>query len=90
MGTDLDYAQVHQEGGTTKSRRLTPSLMGALRKWLAKQDKKVRDRMRWVVRPDNENRELEMEVPKRPFIGITEQTEDAISDILASHVMEAD
>ena len=91
VGTNLDYAAVHQEGGITKSAKITPDVRKALWAWLKKKrDKNLRKQLGWLLNKKFINKQLEGRVPKRPFVGITKETIKDVAEIVGVYIAEAD
>lgn len=83
VGTTLEYAQVHQEGGRTKSARLTPKVQKRVAEWLKRQkDDDLTARLGYLTSPRLTNKQLDGRVPRRPFIGVTRQTRADIGELL--------
>jgi len=89
VGTNLDYAEVHQTGGETESKPLTSSVRSNLWRWLRKQSSEIKRRLGWVLNKKFRDEKLTQKVPARPFLGITPQTRKTISKMIGVHIMEA-
>lgn len=76
-GSPRDYAKTHQEGGQS-SIAITPRAIKNLAKWLkTAQGKTYRSRMGFLFQAGDS---YDFTVNKRPFLGITEQSDRDISE----------
>jgi len=89
VGTNLDYAAVHQTGGEVESQPLTGTVRRALWRWLKKQDTELKRRLGWVLNKKFRDKKLTTEVPARPFIGVTPTLRRAVDRIVGVEIMEA-
>lgn len=88
VGSNVDYASVHQFGGVTESVPMTSSLRRAVWHWLAKQDTKLKRQIGWVLNRKFVDKRITQEVPARPFLGVTDKTRAAVRSILGVEIME--
>ena len=89
VGTNLDYAAVHQEGGTVTSEKITPSMQRRLWKWLKPKGKDLKAQLGWLLNRKYRGQSLTSEVPARPFVGITKATIASVREVVGVEVMEA-
>lgn len=89
VGTNLDYAAAHQFGGKVKSKPLTRKVRRALWRWLRNEESSLRKRLGWLLNRKFEGKEIEAEVPARPFVGITKQTIEDVREVVGVTIMEA-
>lgn len=88
VGTNLDYAAVHQTGGEVESKPLTDTVRKSMWKWLKSQGTALRRRLGWVFNRKFAGKTLKQKVPARPFIGITPETRKAVRKIVGVEIME--
>jgi phage gpG-like protein len=88
VGTNLEYAAVHQTGGETESKPLTESVQKKLARWLKKQPTELQDRLGWLTDEERRGDTLKQTVPARPFVGITPETRKTITKALGVKIME--
>lgn len=89
VGTTVEYAPLHQFGGTAKSARMTSPVRTALWKWLQTQSTDIKRRVGWVLNKKYRNEQVTQQVPARPFLGLTDTTRAAVRKILGVEIMEA-
>jgi len=90
VGTNVEYASVHQRGGETESKPITDQLRRNLWKWLKTQGSDIKRRMGWVLNAKFRGQTLKQQVPARPFIGITTETRKAVRRVVGVEIMEAE
>lgn len=88
VGTTVEYAAVHQFGGTAKSARMTSPIRQALWKWLQKQSTEIKRRVGWALNKKFRDQQIEQQVPARPFLGVTDVTRAAVRKIIGVEIME--
>mgnify|MGYP003634348228 CR=1 FL=1 len=88
VGTNLDYAAVHQFGGKVESKTLTSDVRRLLWGWLKRQDSQMQSRIGWVLNAKYKGKKIEAEVPARPFIGITESVRKAVRKLANVEIFE--
>lgn len=89
VGTNVEYAAVHQTGGVTESERLTSKARSGLWKWLKKQPLELKRRLGWVLNKKFRGEKLKQEVPARPFLGITDNARKGVRKIIGLEIVEA-
>ena len=67
VGTNLDYAAVHQKGGAVQSATITSGVQEGLRQYLKGKPEFVTKRLARYTREEWRGRRIEGEVPARPF-----------------------
>lgn len=90
VGTNLDYAKVHQEGGEVESMPLTGAVRRALWRWLKKQNTEMKRRVGFVLNRKFRDKTITAEVPARPFIGVTPRVRQAVRKIIGVEIMETE
>lgn len=88
VGTNLDYASVHNFGGTIESKTITKSVQSLLGAWLKGKGKDMRAILGWLLNPDLTGTKLQGEVPARRFVGITPKTIKDVKRAIGVHIME--
>lgn len=88
IGTNLPYAGVQQYGGTVESEKITEALQRALWKWLKPKSADLKARLGWLLNKKYRGETLKMEVPARPFVGITKDTREDVREVLGREIME--
>lgn len=88
VGTNLDYAGVHQFGGTVESETITKSVQRALNTWLKPKDKGLKSRLGFLLNKKYTGETLKGEVPARPFVGITKDTIEDVREVVGVEIME--
>jgi phage gpG-like protein len=89
VGTNLEYASVHQAGGRIESKKITPAVRKALWAWLKKQGRELKSELGFLLNKKFENKTLVGEVQARPFIGVTQQTIEDVKEAVGVYIMEA-
>lgn len=89
VGTNLPYAGVHHTGGEVESKPITEKVQDALGAWLEKSGRKHKGRLGFLLSEKMTGKTLTMEVPRRPLVGITEQTRHFVKEAVAVRIMEA-
>lgn len=88
VGTNLEYASVHQAGGRIESKKITPAVRKALWSWLKKQSKELKGQLGFLLNKKFENKSLVGDVPARPFVGVTDQTIEDVEETIGVRIME--
>ena len=88
VGTNLDYAGVHQFGGAIESEKITKPIQQALNKWLKPKDKGLKESLGWLLNKKFTGQTLKGKVPARQFVGITKQTIEDIREEVGVEIME--
>jgi phage gpG-like protein len=88
VGTNLDYANVHQTGGDVESKPITATVQKLLWSWLKKQSSQLKARLGFLLNKKYTGEKLKGKVPARPFIGITDTTRKNVSRMVGVHIME--
>lgn len=88
VGTNLDYASVHNFGGAVESEPITKSVQRALNKWLKPKDKGLKLRLGFLLNKKLTGETLKGEVPARPFVGITKETIEDVREVVGVEIME--
>lgn len=89
VGTNVEYAMVHQVGGQTQSEPMTSAVRRAIWHWLQKQSTVLKRQVGWVLNKKFVDKRITQNVPARPFLGITDRTRTAVRSILGIEIMEA-
>ena len=89
VGSNLDYAAVHQFGGEVESEPITERVQKALWKWLKGRGSAYKSKLGWLLNRKFRDQKLTMEVPERPFVGITKTTIRDVKQIVGVAIMEA-
>ena len=90
VGTNVEYAQVHQSGGEVESKPITETVQRLLWAWLKKQSKQMRGALGFLLNKKYTGQTLKGKVPARPFIGITDKTRKDVSRMVGVHIMEVE
>jgi len=90
VGTNLDYAAVHQTGGETESEPITGAVRRGLWRWLKKESTELKRRLGWLLNKKFRDERLTQTVPARPFIGVTPETRAAVKKAVGVEIMEVD
>ena len=88
VGTNLDYAGVHQFGGAVESDKISKSVQKSLQTWLKPKDKGLKDRLGWLLNKKFTGETLKGQVPARPFVGITKETIEDVREVVGVDIME--
>lgn len=88
VGTNVEYAAVHQKGGKVESVKITEQVRSSLWQWLSKQSTVLKRQLGWLLNRRYLNKTLSHDVPARPFLGITDDTRKAIRYTVGIEVME--
>lgn len=88
VGTVVDYAEVHQEGGEVQSETITDKVQKLLGEWLPSQDQEIQDRLKFLLLPSFRGKRLTATVPERRFIGFTDQIADDVAEIIGIAIFE--
>lgn len=87
-GTNLPYAAKHITGGRVESVVITESLQEKLKKWLKGQGDKWKEFFQHYLRPEWLGKKDEMEIPARPFVGLTRQLRKDIREAVGVKIFE--
>jgi len=88
VGTNVEYASLHNFGGVSKSEKITSTVQKSLWSWLKKQDKSLKQRLGWLLNRKFKDQQLETRVPRRQFVGITMETRKQIRATIGMEIME--
>ena len=88
VGTNVEYASLHNFGGVSKSEKITLTVQQRIGKWLAKQSEDLQERLGWLLGDQARDQQLEMRVPKRQFVGVTTKTRKDIRQTIGVRIME--
>jgi len=88
VGSNLPYAGVHQHGGPVESLPITQAVQTALGKWLQGKGSELQEKLGPLLSPSKTGKTLKMEVPARPFVGVTKQTEADILEAIGVKIFE--
>jgi phage gpG-like protein len=88
VGTNLDYASVHNFGGEIESKTITKDVQSLLSAWLQRKGKEMRSRLGWLLSPERTGTKLKGEVSARRFVGITPKTIKDVKRAIGVHIME--
>lgn len=88
IGTNLDYAAVHQKGGEVRSATITEAVRTALNNWLKGRGKRFRAELGWLLNRKFAGQQLEADVPARPFVGVTKRSMRDIRATIGTKIME--
>lgn len=88
VGTNLDYAGVHQFGGQVESEKITKSVQQALSKWLKPKDKGLKESLGWILNKKFTGETIKGQVPARPFVGISKQTIEDVREVVGVEILE--
>lgn len=88
VGTNLDYAGVHQFGGKIESEPITKSLRRMLWKWLKPKDTSLKSSLGWLLNKKFIGETLKGEVPARPFVGISKSTIADVREVVGVEIFE--
>ena len=89
VGTNLDYANVLQVGGTIKSKKITGSVRKALWMWLKRQKPELKQKLGFLLNKKFKDKNLTGRVEPRQFVGLTQQTIEDVQEIVGVRIMEA-
>ena len=89
VGTNLPYAEVHQTGGEVESMPITERVQKSLWAWLKDKGPELKSRLGWLLNKKFRGTKLTMEVPARPFVGITKQLRKDVKQIIGVHILES-
>ena len=88
VGTNLDYASVHQFGGEIESEKITKSVQQSLYKWLKPKDKGLKESLGWILNKKFTGETLKGQVEARQFVGITKQTIEDVHEVVGVAILE--
>lgn len=88
VGSNLEYAGVHQHGGEVESEKITAKIQDSLWAWLKKQGKERKRQLGWLINKKWRGQKLKMEVPARPFVGLTDQTRKDVLRTIGVKLLE--
>lgn len=90
VGSSLPYADTHQRGGRSESATITEQVQRLLGRWLGSQGAEMRQRLGWLMNEKFRGTKLTADVPKRPFVGVTDDTIKAVQLVVGAKIMEAE
>lgn len=88
VGTNLEYAGVHQHGGEVESAPITAKLQKSLWSWLKRQSKERKQQLGWLLNRKWIGTRLKGTVPARPFVGLTDQTRSDVLRTIGVRLLE--
>ena len=88
VGTNLDYAHVHNFGGPIESQPITKVVQEALNKWLKPKDEGLKKSLGWLLNKKYTGETLTGEVSARRFVGITKSTIEDVREAIGVEIME--
>lgn len=88
IGTNLDYASVHQFGGDSESETITPTMQQAIAEWLRKEDPQTNVELGWLTNPKFAGSRLKAKIPARPFVGWTDELFDIVVEAVGEQIFE--
>ena len=88
VGTNLEYAQVHQTGGPIESKTITAEMQEQIAEWLKGQGSAHKRTLGWLLNKKFTGQKLKGEVPARPFVGVTKQTIEDVEEIVGVTIWE--
>ena len=89
VGTNVEYADVHNLGGEVESEVISEDVQKALWRWLKGRGKAFKRDLGWLLNKKFRGEKLTAEVPKRQFLGITQRTIRDVKKIVGVKIMEA-
>jgi phage gpG-like protein len=89
VGSGLDYAGVQHTGGEVESKTITKDVQRRMWEWLRNESDERKDQLWWLLSPKRTGTTLKREVPRRPIVGITEQTIEDVREAVGVKIMEA-
>ena len=89
VGTVVEYASVHQKGGQVESETITEGMQRAIWEWLKTKGRRYKRDLGWLLNRKWRGKKLQSEVPARPFIGLTDQTQAEVMRATGRQIMEA-
>jgi phage gpG-like protein len=90
VGANKPYADTHQTGGTSTSKKITEDVQHLLWQWMktTADGKRRKKSLGWLLNKKFRGTELTTQVPARPFIGMTKQLMKDIQETIGTKVME--
>lgn len=88
VGTNIEYARVHQFGGKVESAPLTDSVRDLLKAWLKTQALPIKRRLGWLLNRKFRGKTIAGEVPARPFLGVTPEARKAVRKLIGVELLE--
>ena len=89
VGSTLPYAAVHHHGGVSESQPINDQVRRLLGAWLKRKGKPYRKRLGWLLNKKFAGETIKTRVPKRPIVGITQQTMEDVREAVGVRIMEA-
>lgn len=89
VGSNVEYASVHQFGGRIESVPITDAVRTALWSWLKSTDRSMRARLGWLLNSKFRNKRLTGKVAARPFVGITPRARELVKLSVGVNIAEA-
>lgn len=90
VGTNLEYASVHHTGGEVESETITDAVQTAIWNWLKNENQAMKRQLGFLLNPKLRDEKLKGEVPRRPLVGITDQTRKDVLAAVMVRIMEAE
>ena len=87
-GTKVPYASLHQFGLKSKSKPINERVRKNLNAWLKRQDKEMRNQLGWLLNKKFKGKQLEIKLPKRPFVGLYPSLEREIVNTVEVNIKE--
>ena len=88
VGSNLSYAAKMHYGGETESETITSEVQSSLKRWLKSKPESMKEKLGWLLNKKYTGEKLKMEVPARPFVGITKMTIVDIRETVGVEIME--
>lgn len=89
VGSNLAYAGKIHAGGKTESEKITKSVQESIWRWLKGSGKAYKKRLGWLLNPKFTDKTLTANLPARPFVGLTKQTQKDVRRVIGAVLMEA-
>jgi phage gpG-like protein len=90
VGSNRPGVGTLHKGGKVESLPITASVQELLGKWLAGKGSKWADKLGFLLNEKWTGKTRKMKVPKRPIVGLTEQTIEDIREIIGVEVFEVE
>ena len=88
VGSNKEYADKHHRGLETESEEITDDVARALWKWLKGGGSEYKRQLGWLLNRKFRNTKLKMTLPKRPIVGITDQTLADVEETIGVAIFE--
>lgn len=89
VGTNLPYAAAQHRGGTVESATITKQMQSAIWSWLKGKGKDHKRTLGWLLNRKFTGKKLSQTLPARPIVGITQETVEAVREIVGVSIAEA-